>query len=286
MNDGDVFRVFRETFRSAQDGPQSDRRRREPNTASSMFSSLSSGFQRLQDAWAGASQSERNAALLSLLVVGGGLGMAVNALLHAAATLAFALIPVLLLPVMVAVASFGFAALMLLTVAGAGVFFIGAPVMVGSAIFFKVLAPLGVLAFVATRGAKMLNMEIASIKEKVTKEERLVDEPTETTQATRGVSGDDLSQFDRELEARMSGTSVFEQRSNPESFAKWTVQDCIDDLERSGLIRYADLFRRERIDGQVLGMMSDDEVEKDLCRDMPIGDKKRVVAWVRKYRQT
>jgi hypothetical protein len=195
-----------------------------------------------------------------------------GAALQLAAFAAFFVFPLLLFPLFVVIASFGAVALAMFTVAGAGVFFVGAPFFLGGAFLVKAFAPIAALAFLALKVREMVDAKPAKVK--------LVDETD--VDERMNVPYESLSEFDRKLEYRERATRAGESPSS--SLAQWSVQDCVDDLYAQGLSPFVVIFTRERIDGRVLSIMSDAEIEYELCNGMPLGDRKRFVVWARRFR--
>jgi hypothetical protein len=42
---------------------------------------------------------------------------------------------------------------------------------------------------------------------------------------------------------------------------------------------------KENIDGHVLSLMTNAEIEAEICAGMPLGDRKRFIAWVQRFKQ-
>jgi hypothetical protein len=225
--------------------------------------------------WRTAAPGERYTTVATMALVAAGGAAVLGALLQVAALAAFFIFPVLLFPLFVVIASFGAVALALFTVAGASVMFVGAPIFLGGAFLVKAVGPVAALAFLALKARSVVDGEPEKAKVVDVSVEESVDDSAR-------IPYESLSEFDRKLADRERATAAGASPSS--SLAQWSVQDCVDDLFAQGLSPFAVIVTRERIDGHVLSIMSDSEVEYELCQGMTIGDRKRFVVWARRFR--
>jgi hypothetical protein len=233
---------------------------------------VSRGVRRARDAWRSAAPGERYTTIAVMALAAAGGAAVLGAALQLAAFAAIFVFPLLLFPLFVVIASFGAVALAMFTVAGASVMFIGAPFLLGGAFLVKAIAPIAALAFLALKVRKVVDAKPAEVK--------LVDD-TDMDDGMN-VPYESLSEFDRKLEYRERATRAGASPSS--NLAQWSLQDCVDDLYAQGLSPFVVIFTRERIDGHVLSIMSDTEIEYELCQGMTLGDRKRFVAWARRFR--
>jgi hypothetical protein len=96
----------------------------------------------------------------------------------------------------------------------------------------------------------------------------------------RDVAASSLFEFDQQLAMRTRTSS----RTFPVKLSDWTVDDCVASLTSAGLVSAARVFSADRIDGAVLSIMTEQEVENEICRGFRLVERKRVLVWLRHNR--
>jgi hypothetical protein len=95
------------------------------------------------------------------------------------------------------------------------------------------------------------------------------------------VDSESLFEFDQQLASR---TRTIPRTTYPTQLADWTVEDCVLSLTSAGLVSAARVFSADRIDGAVISMMTEQEVEDEICRGFRLVERKRVLLWLRQNR--
>jgi hypothetical protein len=240
---------------------------------------LASLFERARDAWRGTTPSEKLLFAAAAGVAGLAAGSILNTLLSFAVLAVFG---VFALPLFAVAASMSFVALTTAAVGFAafsvfGVFgfgFIGVPLLVTGTVLFKLVGPLLIaapaLAWKRKRDAAR-EAEQASMVDMYDAGDAREEE-------------DFFSQFDRKLADR-GGASVgtVTGGSSMEELSEWSVLDCVASLRSLGMNEAAARLSKERIDGHVLSMMNEREIE-DLSEGLPFGDRKRLASFARRFR--
>lgn len=238
-----------------------------------------------RSAWQDASASNRLVAM-TLLVAGLSVtAAAVNVVLHISFALAFAVVPLLLMPLLFTlIAGLGVFAFMATATAGAGFMFLGTPFFVIS-VAVKALAPV-LLAAVAinwavSKGMKLFGISSSSSRKNV----YFTDDPTHDNVAQqrkqqqqemedkRDETNDQLRDFDRLLRNR---TATSQSMKWDDNVNDWNLGDVIDELDACGLGKYRQLFIDERIDGNTLLSLSDADIREEFGDSMPLGDRRRL----------
>lgn len=238
-----------------------ERRRRRTTEFTGGSSDLQTLVRRAETLWFEASSSERSifgVAALALVAVA---GVAINVLFHVSLSLAFVIIPLLFAPMLLTImASVTLFALLTFATAGAGIFFIGTPIM-AFAFLAKMMFPFAVLAggaaFVANkllRGGKERASELGD------------DEWVEPE--------DEFEKFDQKLR----GGDFYSQRGKDAML--WDLSDVVDELDFKGLGEYRQLFIEERIDGRTLLTLTEEDIKIEFGERMPLGDRMRLAQLV------
>lgn len=245
------------------------------------FGLFEDALQSAQIRWDTASSNERIMLLFIATAIAGGVGLAFNILMHLAAFAAFLAFPVFMLPLTLLAASFGIVALTFVGVTGASLFFLGSPILVGGALLTKVIAPFVFVALLAKTFSAVRSSK-GSARSSVLQDSSLDDLDIKEEISKGSNIFDAFSEFDRELALRTR--SAFRTTGSSNKVDDWTVHDCVRSLQSAGLTDAARIFLDERIDGHVLTLMSDDEIERELGGRMTLGDRKRLLFWARNLR--
>lgn len=237
--------------------PNGSRRRHRRNGYAEEPPDVQKWVRRAETLWSEASSSERSAFGVAALCVVAIVGVAINVLFHVSLALAFVIIPLLFAPILMTIlASVSLFAMLSFATAGAGIFFIGTPIM-AFAFLAKVMFPFAVLAGGAAYVAnKLLRGDREGKEEPV---EDVWPEPE-----------DEFEQFDEKL--RTGG--VYSQRSKDATL--WGLSDVVDELDFKGLGEYRQLFIEERIDGRTLLTLTDEDIKIEFGSSMPLGDRMRL----------
>lgn len=213
--------------------------------------------------WANASSSERltiGAAALAAVAVA---GVAVNVLFHISLALAFAIIPLMLAPILLTImASLTLFAVLTFATAGMGIFLVGSPFLAVSLLakaLFPVLVILG--------GASILIGRVLGFKKSEDVEEVFEEFDDD----------EDLERFDRRLRNR--------QGEKKWDVTRWSLSDVIDELDYMGLGEYRQLFIEERIDGSVLLELNEVDIKNEFGSMMPLGHRMRLARLVNDLRR-
>lgn len=238
-----------------------------------------------RSAWQDASSSNR---LVAMTLLAAGLSVtaaAVNVVLHISFALAFAVVPLLLMPLLFTlIAGLGVFAFLATATAGAGFMFLGTPFFMIS-VAVKALAPV-LLAAIAinwavSKGMKLFGMSSSSSQ----KNDYFTTDPTRDSVAQqrrqqqqemkdeRYETNDQLRDFDRLLRKR---TATSQSMKWDDNVSDWNLDDVIDELDACGLGQYRQLFIDERIDGNTLLSLSDADIREEFGDSMPLGDRRRL----------
>lgn len=211
---------------------------------------------RAETLWSEASSSERSAFGVAALGVIAVAGVAINILFHVSLALAFMIIPLVFAPILLTIlASVSLFAMLTFFTAGAGMFFIGTPI-IAIAFLAKIMLPFALLA----GGAAYISNRLLG-GDRVMEDEIIEDEWVE--------SEDEFEQFDAKLRG-----GIFSEKSKDVS--TWNLSDVVDELDFKGLGEYRQLFIEERIDGRTLLTLTDEDIKVEFGPNMPLGDRMRL----------
>lgn len=240
-------------------------------------------FEKVRDTWRGSTPGEKLVFAAAAGVAGLAAGSVLNTVLSFAVLAVFGVFALPVLAVAgsmgiatIALATAGFAAFSVLSMVGFG--FVGVPFLVAGSVLFKVGGPLLVAApAVAWKRRRDVRLEAERERTRAS----VVDENDYSDETGHQEQEDDFfSQFDQKLADRgVSSGSSFGNTS-----VAWSVRECAASLRAIGMHEAATIIARERIDGHVLSMMRDSEVQ-DLARGLPFGDRKRLTAFARQFRR-
>lgn len=255
-------------------------RKRQPrhvsNTAEMKINSV---IQTARSAWKTASPLSR---LIVTTIVIAGLSVtaaAVNIALHISFILAFALVPLMLAPLLLTVAAgLGVFALLATATAGAGFMFVGTP-LVMVAVAAKALLPVFIFAAVASSVFNSVGRALGFRKENEMAMEEEEDDELDEDDYDMGMNyADELSEFDRMLRNRTGGGPLY-------NVDEWGMNEVVNELDACGLGRYRQLFIDERIDGSTLVSLSDEDIRTEFSESMPLGDRRRLSRLVSSLRR-
>lgn len=229
--------------------------------------------------WASTSGSTRILGLTLLFVGLSVSATVINVILHVSYILAFAIVPILLAPLLFTIMSgIGLFVFLMTMTAGAGFVFVGTPLFMVASIA-KAILPLFIVAGVAATALdKLFKIRLfgSSNKEKRQKEEaerrqRVREEEEEEFRRVKGMKNE-LDDFDQMLRSRS-------QRSYGVTGGRaedWDLSRVVDELDQCGLGRYRQLFIDERIDGNTLLSLTDADIREEFSDAMPLGDRRRL----------
>lgn len=209
--------------------------------------------------WEEASVSERFTFGLTAFGLIAAAGVAINVLFHVSLAIAFTIIPLIFAPVLVSIlASVSLFFMLTFASLGAGIFFVGTPLM-AMAFLAKMALPFAIVAGGAAFVARHLLRWDTS--DDARDEEVVLETPT---------AEDDLKAFDRRLRNR---DGVAQKNTD---VSTWDLSDVVDELDFTGLGEYRQLFIEERIDGKTLLRLTDDDIKSEFSGTMPLGDRMRL----------
>lgn len=241
---------------------------------------------RARDTWNDATSAER----WTFIATAGVATFAASSALHAVfSVLSLLIFSVFALPLFALAASLGvvafattFAGFAVFSVFGAvGFGFVGLPLLLTGTLVFKLIGPvaltLPVLAWKRSQDARRVKDEADAtflVDDDVGEGSETADTPDEF---------DDLLSFDRQLRRRAPVSSMDVDTMTKEDILAWSVDDTLMFLRFADLASAVPVFKAERIDGHALNTMDDSEL-RGITQSLPLGDRKRLVALVHRFR--
>lgn len=205
-------------------------------------------------AWKRADTMER--LMLAGLAAGaaGAAGAAALALAHATTAVALFALPIVLLPVVLALGA-AMGALLFVALMGTGALVL-APWLAVAALV-KLVSEVAIFAALATALFFALRPRE---KPGAPADETVADNP--------------FRAFDRALHERGTG------ERDVGTLPKWSVDDVVDELVAAGMPEFAGLFERERVDGAVLLSLRQVDVREEFAGRLTLGERTQLWWWV------
>ncbi|KAA8495377.1 hypothetical protein FVE85_1532 [Porphyridium purpureum] len=251
-----------------------------------------------------ASASEKGVYVAGAMVGLWAVSAAVSAVLHVTAALAFGAVAVAAVPVVFATAaSAGFVALGITALAGVGVLVLTAPIMAVFALL-KVAVPLAGGFYIVSRVSPSLGGKLSdfagsvatglpsfisssvSAKNPASQNPTVPAEPTASerlSEVTKPSSEQYLinDKLNKDL-LRSFDERFRKRRERHRDVKRWSVDDVAEEMGLEGLGEFAPRFIEQNIDGRVALALSEDDLRMELGASLTLGERKRILLWLRK----
>eukprot|EP00184_Porphyridium_aerugineum_P001623 CAMPEP_0184692252 /NCGR_PEP_ID=MMETSP0313-20130426/812_1 /TAXON_ID=2792 /ORGANISM="Porphyridium aerugineum, Strain SAG 1380-2" /LENGTH=357 /DNA_ID=CAMNT_0027150071 /DNA_START=237 /DNA_END=1310 /DNA_ORIENTATION=- len=219
----------------------------------------------------------------------------VSAVLHITATLAFAALAVVTVPiVMSTVASMGMIILAATAVGGTGLLLFGGPIIAMISLA-KILVPIAAGVYLVSRinpkVKSVMNVDsaqnmMAEIASKVSQVSKTIDVTATSTftPSSKSKAGMNMNIVDDDI-GSAEQLRAFDERfrtraQRPKDITLWTSQDISEELALQGLGKFSQRFVDEHIDGKILFTLSEDDLRTELGSDLTLGERKRIMLFI------
>lgn len=157
--------------------------------------------------------------------------------------------------------------------------FVGVPLLLTGSLVLKLVGPVVFAGLPALAWKRQRDAE----REAEAADERFLDDDV-------GGAGDDIvdeledfQSFDKQLRRRQAVSNMDVNTMSMNDLLEWSVDDALRFLRFSDLASAMPVFKSERIDGYALSTMDDSEL-REITEGLPLGDRKRLIVLVRRFR--